>query len=100
VPQNSLATTHEYEAGLDKKLICERRYDWPIFDFSLRFPKVVGQKGSQGPKNKDFEKKKMKKNVSRIHPIDKCAKFQHFPIFEFSRVTQIFRAKKVPRVQK
>jgi len=36
----------------------------------------------------------MKKDSSGIHPIYKCAKFQQdCAIFEFSRVTQIFRAK-------
>jgi len=46
-------------------------------------------KGSQRPKNEDFEK--MKKIPPGIHPIYKCAKFQHdWVMFNFSRLPQSF----------
>jgi len=65
------------------------------FDFSIRSSKVLGRKGCQGSKNEDVEK--MKKISPGILPIYNCAKFQHdCAVFEFSRVTQIFRAKRVP----
>jgi len=40
----------------------------------------------------------MKKPSPGVHTIYKCAKFQHdFAIFEFSRLTQIFRVKRGPK---
>ena len=63
-----------------------------IFEISRlpqSFTSVLGQKGSQGPKNEDFEK--MKKTSPDIHIRNKCAKFQkNQSIFEVYGLPQSF----------
>jgi len=70
-----------------------------LFLTSLGCPKGFWQKGSQGPKNEDFQK--FKKISPDIHPIYYFGISQHnWVIFDFFRLPKRFRSKRVPRAEK